>query len=290
MTVRRNLWAALSLLSMALGVAHAYAYKRTTTQSSNPPCPGNEAKPLAWRATTLPYVIDGAGTPDVTGEAAFEAIQASFAAWQEVACPGAPANGSGRSFLRFQYQGKQPDVPVGFNQSGNNVNVVKWFASGWTQSARAIAVTLTTYDCNSGEIFDADITLNGQNFSFSATGQAGRADLQNTVTHEVGHFIGFDHDLERASTMYADAPLGETSKRSLEPTDIEGACVVYAPDKAPCAATVIGRCASGSGGCSAAQALAPPGKSAAAGLIAGLAGLLLLAAAVTRRRARGRRG
>jgi MYXO-CTERM domain-containing protein len=94
-------------------------------------------------------------------------------------------------------------------------------------------VTLTTFDCNSGQIFDADVLLNGANFHFtldpSTTGNTA-ADVQNTVTHEAGHFIGFDHNPDPESTMYADAPLGETKKRDLTADDIQGMCNVYPGD------------------------------------------------------------
>ena len=38
-------------------------------------------------------------------------------------------------------------------------------------------------------------------------------DLQNTMTHEAGHVLGFSHSELRASTMFAMASRGETSKR-----------------------------------------------------------------------------
>lgn len=80
-------------------------------------------------------------------------------------------------------------------------------------------------------------------------GQGGCAfmDLQNTVTHEVGHFIGLAHPCESDSTtaqqngvplcsghpemasttMYPSAAPREISKRTLEPDDVEGVCTVY---------------------------------------------------------------
>jgi hypothetical protein len=213
---------ALSVIALSglFGSHAAHAYVRTTTLSSNPPCPGSDAKPLYWNsASAVPFFIDSAGTPDVMGEAAFDAVVASFRAWEDVT----------GSYIAFDYRGKKDNAPVGFVRDGANVNVVKWIESGWAQSARAIAVTLTTYDCNTGEIFDADITLNGQFFQFTTEPRVGlmRADIANTVTHEVGHFIGFDHDPNVESTMYADAPLGETKKRSLDATDIDGSRLVY---------------------------------------------------------------
>jgi uncharacterized protein (TIGR03382 family) len=57
-------------------------------------------------------------------------------------------------------------------------------------------------------------------------------DLQNTVTHEVGHFLGFGHSEERTSTMYARASAGETRKRRLSADAAQSTCSVY-PTGAP---------------------------------------------------------
>jgi hypothetical protein len=203
---------------LALAVATpARAYVRTTTKSASPPCPGATAIPLQWRQVVVPYVIDAATTPDVPG-GAVDAMRASFQTWDDVAS----------SYITFRFDGTMVNAPVGFMIGGPNLNVVKWFESDWTQSARAIAVTLATFDCNTGELLDADITLNGQGFTFT-TAPAGStaADVQNTVTHEVGHLLGFDHSPDPDSTMFADAPLGETRKRDLTADDAQGMCDVY---------------------------------------------------------------
>ncbi len=72
-------------------------------------------------------------------------------------------------------------------------------------------------------------------------------DLQNTVTHEAGHFIGLAHPCETdpgtatangvpvcsqhpemaSVTMYPSAPLGETTKRTLAADDVNGVCAIY---------------------------------------------------------------
>src|SRR5512136_1871353 len=52
-------------------------------------------------------------------------------------------------------------------------------------------------------------------------------DLRNTVTHEMGHVLGFAHDSARASAMNGQASAGETAKRTLQPDDVEGMCSVY---------------------------------------------------------------
>ena len=124
-----------------------------------------------------------------------------------------------------------------------------------------IALTTTTYVPATGEIVDADMelvdwtgtagsfgsssrvqgwyftcvdpaTTSGQCTQYGETDCYGM-DLQNTATHEAGHFIGFAHTASASSTMYASAAVGEISKRSLAPGDLHadtegpGLCDVY---------------------------------------------------------------
>jgi hypothetical protein len=69
----------------------------------------------------------------------------------------------------------------------------------------ATALTTVFYidkpgDANDGQILDADVELNNVNFAFTVDGTrpAGSgsktvADIQNTLTHELGHLLGLDH-------------------------------------------------------------------------------------------------
>lgn len=50
--------------------------------------------------------------------------------------------------------------------------------------------------------------------------KGGRFDLQNILTHELGHFFGLGEDLDNSgSTMYVTTRPGETTKRSLDVAD-----------------------------------------------------------------------
>lgn len=168
-----------------------------------------------------------------------------------------------------------------------------------------VALTTVLYDPDTGRIFDADLELNGwdgvaetplappapatanpHGYYFTCDHQQGWSacvsygeqgcfafDVQNTVTHEVGHFIGLAHPCDDPGTpacrsalpawetvpytertMYKYTSVGETSKRILSADDIAGVCDVYPKQS--------GGCGCGAGG--------------APGLVAALLALLAL--------------
>ena len=195
----------------------------------------------------------------------------------------------------------------------------------WEGGPEVIAYTTVTYSQRTGEILDADVEVDdwggdpsalpaapgGQTavpdgYYFTCTpppggssvpslcaayGDSGCAymDAQNTVTHEVGHFIGLDHTPRNAicaapgdpslpcadTTMYPDARPREISKRILSADDVAGLCAIYPAGGPPatCRATNIEKCLGGCG-CGAAGP-------------AGLLALLGVVAAAPRRRLRG---
>ncbi len=77
---------------------------------------------------------------------------------------------------------------------------------------------------------DVDIVFNGDDFSWSTSGESGKMDVQNIATHEIGHFLGLD-DLYSSSdseaTMYGYAAPGETKKRTLTEDDKNGIRFLY---------------------------------------------------------------
>ena len=72
-------------------------------------------------------------------------------------------------------------------------------------------------------VFDID-------FAWSASGEAGKMDLQNIATHELGHGAGLD-DLYQSpayrETMYGYSAYGEISKRDLYIGDKTGITKLY---------------------------------------------------------------
>lgn len=123
----------------------------------------------------ITFYVNENGTPDVSDE--FAVIQSSLQTWSSVL-------NSNHSFL---YAGTTIRTPG----SRNNYNDIGWLESNWPYQATTIAVTTTWFDAseNSNIIYESDIAINGVNFTWSSSGQTDRMDIQNIVTHELGHTL-----------------------------------------------------------------------------------------------------
>ena len=221
-----------AILTTGLGLGStAAAYERSLT---------TEGLGISWCANgvRIPYVLNAKGSDDVPFEALENAVVQSFEAWSSEAC----------TSLDLAYEGVTNSAFVGRAQSGPNENLVVFqeTEADWIHPRDVIALTTVTY-CRQagglcqyiGHILDADIELNGAYVSFSVDDNppAQRFDIQNSLTHEVGHLIGFDHNCseaagscsrrDREATMYESAPAEEVQKRTLAADDLEGVCAVY---------------------------------------------------------------
>jgi hypothetical protein len=131
------------------------------------------------------------------------------------------------------YAGKTDSDYVGFDEaSSNNQNLIIWQSEpgSWTHPSKVLALTSIILESNTGRIVDTDIELNDEEFTFSTSNTDVQIDIQNTITHELGHVVGLDHSPIHDSTMYSHAPTGETKKRTLSSDDIEGVCAIYPID------------------------------------------------------------
>jgi len=81
------------------------------------------------------------------------------------------------------------------------------------------------------KLVEWDMILDQTDFNWSGSGEAGKMDLENILTHELGHVVGMG-DLYTSGcsgqTMYGYASTGETNKRTLESGDITGVNKLYA--------------------------------------------------------------
>lgn len=253
--------------------------------------PTKAGNSLRWESGCVFVTVDAAGTTAIPGDGEFAVIDASIDTWNTATVS------SACSFLTVMNTGRKA-VEVGRDM----VNVIKMRDTVWGRPAigddparmygpSAAGITTAVYidDAKSGRdgaILDADIEINGVNFDIAVNGQSSGpqglcvAELQNTLTHELGHLHGLEHPClafgdptnrvddkgnpvpecsvvqsmpqlpaNRAildATMYNFQSCGETTKESLSPDDIQSMCAIY-PAGQPHSCAAPGD--NGNGGC-----------------------------------------
>lgn len=247
MTPRRLVFVILAALGASAIPTPADAYVRTTTRSG---------AALRWRGDCLGLVVHaGNPPPNLTPEVFLNAARAAAAAWSR---PGVSC-----TELVLVVEGSDAAAA---NASHDRVNNVTFRRGRWCREPRdpsepcydasALAITTVTAQERDGVILDADIEVNAVNFTWDdivARGSRGAQDIQNTLTHEFGHFIGLDHncygggdqprprdhdgqpvpdcttappEVKRA-TMYAAVIRGDTTRRMLSEDDLRAVCDIY---------------------------------------------------------------
>jgi hypothetical protein len=202
---------------LAVWVCDARAFERSTVQ-------GDPSTPLFWRYRTVGVWPVDDSSRDLTASAVRRAVGRSIATWNQAALScsdfrledrGAPAARTtnllggphdGENRIVFRYEDWPDDIPLG-----------------------TLALTTTVYRRASGQILDADIDLNAREHAWTDTDDPALADtdVENTLTHELGHLLGLAHVPDPEATMYANSAPGELAKRDLAPDDIAGLCFVY---------------------------------------------------------------
>ncbi len=241
------------LITLALGQSDPFVRSRVATT------PGSQC--LFWTVRSIDWHLSSVGNPNTSMEdqkqREFEAIRRSFQSWQRVfdTCGN----------LRFSEGSLVDDRKVGYELRGDNRNLVLFRSRScsdfvpednkcwdedtcgndfdcWDGNPDTIALTLTTYDEKSGIIYDSDIQLNAGGFVFTTVdppapicsrpistnpGNCVATDVQNTMTHEIGHLIGLDHTRALGSVMNPSAPQGEVSKRNIDDGSSDFVCTAY---------------------------------------------------------------
>ncbi len=161
-------------------------------------------------------------------DAEFESIVGrAFALWTHIRCPsGSPPSLSVRSVGVV-------DAPAPFTCSEPSLNLDTWFIfalsppSGSFLSGATAGITVPKFNPTTGEIIDADVSLNRLFFEAKLTDPNLRGLLATTATHEAGHVLGLAHSQDNSAVMYKSYEL--TPDRALSDDDISGICALYPP-------------------------------------------------------------
>lgn len=184
---------------------------------------GDPSKELFWRYRWVTIQPAYETCEDVSVDGVRLAIARSIATWNTAAqaCSDfALFDGGPPSGLATNLDGGEPDME----------NRVRWRQEGeWPDDPETLALTTIVYRTASGQIVDADIDLNGDIHYWSDTSTPGDIyiDVENTMTHELGHLLGLAHVNRLDATMYYESGNGDIEKRDLSDGDIEGLCFIY---------------------------------------------------------------
>jgi len=180
------------------------------------------ARGARWKQSTVTVnVEDSVDLLGTEGEA-FDAVIKAATAWQNA--PG---------ILPTLVVQRGPEDPIGYRRNGKNRNTVRFAPGGDPLANGALAITVITFDAHAKEILDADVVLNGEHgfafFDHDARDEGKETyDLQNVLTHELGHLLGLGEDMTDVdATMYAFSQPGETGKRDLEIVDKDSIAALY---------------------------------------------------------------
>jgi hypothetical protein len=180
---------------------------------------------VRWRKGKTTIQIDA--SLDRFGPRAREAVQRAFGTWLELGthAPQLVFDTSATAKLSLEPDGK------------NSVLVAPITLKGHEDD---LAVTLAFWDERTGSIAEADVVINAKvafavlepdgddgahehkpgNVQEHRECVAGAYDLQNVLTHEVGHFMGLGEELkEDDASMYYRSHRCETQKRTLSTGD-----------------------------------------------------------------------
>lgn len=189
----KAVWVGATLLSFS---ANATAFCRTGAcdpeQQACKRAPVTDCSttgaPLYWASSCVDMYVqeDGAPGEQLDWQDTANSEQAALDTWLGVDC-----GGGATPSLQINLMGPVACNMVEYNIDGRNANIVMLREDDWPQApdARgdAIGKTWPSFELGGdGQLYDADIELNGFDYSFSADGSRG-FDLDDVLLHEVGH-------------------------------------------------------------------------------------------------------
>lgn len=209
-------------------------FKKEFTHKPNHPNAGNGSttkcysylsQGAKWK-TIEDYLVDPTNTSGLAAGDVRSILANASAKWEDAA-DGAVNGVAGANILGNEIAGVVDGADTGSPDGKNEVMFADISSSG------AIAVTIVwgifAGPPSGRQLVEWDQVYDDVDFDWSTTGDAGKMDLDNIVTHEIGHSDGMGHpdDSCTEETMYRFGSLGEAKKQTLNAGDIAGINLLY---------------------------------------------------------------
>ena len=223
-----RLIALVACLGCLLLSSHAMAWNQTMTcDDIEIACNGIAPVPVYWPKPCVSFHLNELGSKQMNFSDILAVVSKSIKAWNQPKI----------SSLQLNYAGLTNEDRVGYNPYINrNANIIVFRDDKWDESRAIMALTSVTHHSTTGIIYDADIEINTATYKFGIVEKKGDGvvDLQNTLTHEIGHTFGLAHSNVDGATMSIYAANGETNLRTLEQDDLDAIAAIYPPKALTC--------------------------------------------------------
>ena len=208
--------------------------------------------PLHWKQLPIPIYLSQEGTTDVPFSQLEMALGQSLQAWES----------DPSSYVAFDYRGttdRYPRIAVEgrdlkgdtlFGKWDRPINVISFQTDDWPEElhgARGITFALS-HHCD-GTLIQSDIIMNDTHLDWHTTEMPSGCetcfDIQNMLTHELGHLLGIAHTDVPEATMNICDQVGSsvndcwcnratfTCGRTLEDDDLQAATYLYPLEAEP---------------------------------------------------------
>ena len=222
-------------VALAAPVVHAQPVPLSTCNGAWTAWPSSSPETIWRRSTTFTSL-------DLSTAQVDAGLNDAFAEWGQPGCSSFDA-AAGSTTIASPLDNQDNDDTIGF------------VGSGWPFGQSALAVTTPAWfgDC---EIFQADMVFNQRDWEWVVGSPANwwEADFEAVAVHEIGHWIGFDHNGWPGSSLNPSYS-GDTSERTLTCSDTEGVCAAYpsggtaclGDEYCPCSESCVGGACTGGG-------------------------------------------
>jgi hypothetical protein len=190
-------------------------------------------KPLFWPNGCLWFGVDAGGSVKlgISADELHRAVTQAFDLWAAVDCGGSRHPSFAMADTNELYGATVCPAPE-FNKKAANANVWMFRDSEWPHKDpnSTIAVTSSSANVVTGELYDADVELNSFGTNIAVVPDGAEATLLTVVTHEAGHYLGLAHSSDPEAIMYTSySPF----RAALNEDDKNGICAIYPPSGDP---------------------------------------------------------